>query len=68
MHDAAQEPRLQYREKVVAEGIRSILIAPLIGKRGPVGVLRAYDAEVQRFTDDDAAFLSLIAAQGALAI
>ncbi len=68
VHDAAQEPRLQYREKVVAEGIRSILIAPLIGKRGPVGVLRAYDAEVQRFTDDDAAFLSLIAAQGALAI
>jgi GAF domain-containing protein len=68
VHDAALEPRLQYREKVVAEGIRSILIAPLIGKRGPVGVLRAYDAEAHRFTDDDAAFLSLIAAQGALAI
>jgi len=68
VHDAALEPRLQYREKVVAEGIRSILIAPLIGKRGPVGVLRAYDAEAYRFTDDDAAFLSLIAAQGALAI
>jgi hypothetical protein len=66
--DAAHDSRLRYPDKVVAEGIRSILTAPLIGKTGPIGVLRAYGGATDRFARDDAAFLNAIAAQGAAAI
>jgi signal transduction histidine kinase len=66
--DTAREDRLRYPEKVATEGIHTILSAPLTGKTGPIGVLRAYGGASHRFTEDDAAFLSTIAAQGAVAI
>jgi signal transduction histidine kinase len=66
--NATHDPRLRYPDKVAAEGIQAILSAPLIGDRGPIGVLRAYGGTAYRFTEDDAAFLSAIAAQGVVAI
>jgi signal transduction histidine kinase len=66
--DTAQDDRLRYPDKVAAEGIHTILSAPLIGKTGPIGVLRAYGGATHHFTEDDAAFLDAIAAQGAVAI
>jgi signal transduction histidine kinase len=66
--DARYDTRLRYPEKVAAEGIRTILSAPLMGKMGPIGVLRAYGDAALHFTQDDADFLSAIAAQGAVAI
>jgi signal transduction histidine kinase len=66
--DAAHDDRLRYPDRVVAEDIRSILTAPLLGKTGPIGVLRAYGGAAHHFGQDDAAFLSAIAAQGAVAI
>lgn len=66
--NTASEDRLRFPEKVAAEGIHTILAAPLIGKTGPIGVLRAYGGATHRFSQDDAAFLSAIAAQGAVAI
>jgi signal transduction histidine kinase len=66
--DAAREERFRYPAKVAAEGIRTVLSAPLIGKTGPIGVLRAYDTVPHYFSEDDADFLSAIAAQGAVAI
>jgi signal transduction histidine kinase len=66
--DAAHDDRLRYPDKVAAEGIHSILTAPLLGKTGPIGVLRAYGGATHHFTQDDTAFLSAIAAQGAVAI
>ena len=66
--DAPNSPMLQYPEEAKAEGIRSMLSAPLIGKNGPFGILRAYAIETNRFKADDEAFLSAIAAQGSIAI
>ncbi len=66
--DAVHDPRMRHPDKAAAEGIRSILSAPLIGKRGPIGVLRAYGGTAYHFTEDDAAFLTAIAAQGVVAI
>jgi signal transduction histidine kinase len=66
--DATQDDRLRYPDRVAAEGIQTILSAPLIGRTGPIGVLRAYGGAAHHFTEDDAAFLSAIAAQGAVAI
>lgn len=66
--DTAQEDRLCYPEMVAAEGIRTILSTRLMGKTGPIGVLRAYGGTAHKFNEDDAAFLRAIAAQGAVAI
>jgi len=66
--NAARDGRLRYPAKVQAEGIRTILSTPLMGKTGPIGVLRAYGGATHRFSEDDAAFLRAIASQGAVAI
>lgn len=66
--DTAQDDRLRYPDKITAEGIRAILSSPLIGKQGPIGVLRAYGGSAHRFTENDVTFLSAIAAQGVVAI
>ncbi|MBS1253861.1 MAG: Alkaline phosphatase synthesis sensor protein PhoR [Anaerolineales bacterium] len=66
--DTSCETRLRYPDKVASEGIHCILIAPLVGKRGPIGVLRAYGIRDHCFLEDDVDFLSAIAAQGAVAI
>ena len=66
--DAPSSPMIQYPEEAKQEGIRSMLSAPLIGKNQPLGILRAYAIEPNRFTPEDEAFLSAIAAQGSIAI
>lgn len=66
--DVATAEGLQYPQQALAEGIRSMLSAPLIGKQKPLGLIRAYSAEVNRFTPEDAEFLTAIAREGSIAI
>jgi signal transduction histidine kinase len=66
--DATHDGRLRYPDKIAAEGIHTILSTPLIGKHGPIGVLRVYGGSEHHFTEDDAAFLRAIATQGVVAI
>ena len=66
--DVTKSPLLQYPEWAKQEGIFSMLSAPLVGKLKPIGILRAYSDEKDRFTKDDEAFLVAIAAQGSIAI
>jgi signal transduction histidine kinase len=66
--DLAQEDRLQYPAEAMAEGIRSTLTAPLMGKTGALGILRVYCDEVHCFTDEDIQFLSTVASHGSIAI
>jgi two-component system phosphate regulon sensor histidine kinase PhoR len=66
--NAPESPLLQYPEEAKQEGIQSMLSAPLIGKSGPLGILRAYDVQRNRFTKEDEEFISAIAAQGSIAI
>jgi signal transduction histidine kinase len=66
--DAPNDSRTRYPEKVRAEGIKAMLSAPLMGKHGPIGVLRAYGGVTHSFTREDASFLLAIAAHGAVTI
>lgn len=66
--DVETDPRVYHPQAVRDEGIRSMLCAPLLGKRGAIGVLRAYGAEGHHFTPDDGTFLRAIGAHGAVAI
>ena len=66
--DVRQSSLLQYPDWALQEGICSMVSAPLMGKSRPLGILRAYADDRDRFTPDDEAFLSAIAAQGSIAI
>jgi signal transduction histidine kinase len=68
VNDAPADPRIWQPERLKKEGIESMLSVKLVGRRGPLGVLRAYGGEGHKFTEDDAAFLEIVAAQGAVAI
>ncbi len=68
IRDITSDSRLQYRAAAVAEGIRSMMSAPLVGKQSPLGLIRAYSSEPDHFTKADEAFLSAIASYGSIAL
>ncbi len=67
-NDVSMEPNLQYPAEAIAEGISSMLSAPLRGKSRPLGLIRTYSSELSHFTSEDANFLAAIASQGSVAI
>lgn len=68
VNDVTTDTRLQYPQQALEEGIYAMLSAPLRGKQGALGLIRAYSVEVNHFTPDDAEFLNAIARQGSIAI
>jgi signal transduction histidine kinase len=66
--DVQADSRVWHPELVRDEGIATMLSVAIIGRRGPIGVLRAYGAPGHRFTGEDAAYLQAVAAHGAVAI
>jgi signal transduction histidine kinase len=66
--DTKMDMRFQYPTEMQAEGIHSILCAALIGRRGPLGVLRVYAWRPDSFSEKDADFVAAAARQGAMAI
>ncbi|MGA9753159.1 MAG: GAF domain-containing sensor histidine kinase [Acidobacteriota bacterium] len=68
VRDAPRDPRVRHPDKMREEGVETILVAPLVGRSGPIGVLRAYGAKSHRFTRRDADFLAAVAVQGAVAL
>ena len=59
--DAARDPRLQYPEAVVREGIGSILAAPLALRDRSIGVLRVYSAGPRTADPIEKKFLQSVA-------
>ncbi len=66
--DVLRDDRSYYPDEMAAEGIETILSTPLIGKQGPIGVLRAYGGSTYHFAQDNVAFLAAIATEGVVAI
>ncbi len=64
----ADRAKLQYPDAMKTENIRSILYVRLQVRNRALGVVRAYSRRPNRFVEDDARFLSAMAAQGAIAI
>ncbi len=65
---AGNDPRVQYREHAVREGIASILTVPMLLRDEPIGALRLYTAEPHEFAEDEITFAGVIADLGAIAI
>ncbi len=53
---------------IMKEGIRSLIAIPLIGDKGPVGILYCDDFEARTFPDNLSAHLQMLATQAVIAI
>jgi FixJ family two-component response regulator len=68
VEDASQDPRVQYPQEAMREGIKSILSVPLLVRNKVIGVLRVYTSEPRKFSDEETRFLYGFAEQVAYAI
>lgn len=66
--EAFADPRIQYREAMLEEGIHSLLSVPLVAKDRVIGVLRLYMAEPRDVSESEMEFVSALAGIGGLAI
>jgi putative nucleotidyltransferase with HDIG domain len=68
VRDVRVDSRFQYREEAAMEGLSSVLSAPLMSIRGPLGVIRVYSERPRRFTSRERELLLAFANQASLAI
>ena len=68
IYDVEDDPRLQYPEAAVKEGIKSILSVPIAMGGKMMGALRVYTAETWEFTLDDVNFVMGLAQIAGMAI
>lgn len=68
LKNAQTDRNFHYGEKARAEGIKSVLVAPLIVEEKAIGVLRVYADRVRSFSDREMDFLEAAANLSAIAI
>lgn len=68
VHDAKEDPAVQYRKEAAEEGIASLISVPLSAKGKVIGVLRLYTAEPRVLSGDEMNFVEALAEMGAIAI
>ena len=66
--DAGNDPRIEYPQAMIAEGIASVLSVPVVAGDKVMGVLRLYSADQHDYNDEDIEFVSALAEMGGLAI
>lgn len=68
LRDACSDGRFQYPESAKAEGLVSVLSAPLKVNGKAIGILRVYSSEARDFTPDECDFMGGVANIAAIAI
>ncbi len=68
IYDVKDDPRLQYPEEAIKEGISSILSVPVVAAGYTIGALRVYSAESWEFTLDDVNFVQAMAYMAGMAM
>lgn len=68
IEDVQTDRDFQYGEKARAEGIKSVLVVPLMLEKKAIGVLRVYTDKVREFTEDELNFLEAAAHLSAIAL
>lgn len=61
IYDVTDDPRIQYPQAAVKEGIASILSVPISSARKLIGCMRLYTAEPWEFTLNDVNFVQAVA-------
>lgn len=68
VYDATSDPLISYRDEAKEEGIKSILVVPIVVKGKIIGIMRLLTDEHRQFSQDEIDFASALAGQGGLAI
>ena len=66
--DVTADPRVQYPNEAVKEGIASMLSVPLNSRGTPIGVIRIYSSKKQEFDEEIIKLLDAVNELGSLAI
>ncbi|MEJ2740067.1 MAG: GAF domain-containing sensor histidine kinase [Dehalococcoidia bacterium] len=66
--DITSDPRSQYREESIKEGVVSILSLPLMCRGEVIGIARIYTAEKRKFSLQEIDFYGALANLGAIAL
>ena len=68
LRDAQTDKGFQYGEKARAEGIKSVLVMPLMVEKKAIGVLRGYSDRIREFSERELKFLQAVSHLSAIAI
>jgi signal transduction protein with GAF and PtsI domain len=68
IYDVADDPRIQYPQEAIKEGIASIMSLPIIIHNSVIGALRVYTAERWEFTLEDVNLVQAVAQIAGMAI
>ena len=68
VHDMVTDPRIVDKQRVEAEGLRSMLLAGLLDQGRPVGLIRLYTRGLRHFTQAEGELLKAIAEHLASAV
>lgn len=66
--DTETHPQLVFKEEMKKEGIKSMIVIPILAKDQVIGVMRLYSAFFKDFPSETMVFLEALAHQGGLAI
>ena len=66
--NAQTDKQFQYGERAKAEGIKSVLVVPLIIEKKAIGVLRVYAEETREFDEREVKFVEAVANLSAISI
>ncbi|MEW6109759.1 MAG: GAF domain-containing protein [Nitrospirota bacterium] len=68
IYDATTDPRIVYRDEAKEEGIKSILVVPIVVRGRIIGILRLLTDLHRNFGEDEIDFAVALAEQGGIAI
>lgn len=68
LYDVAKEPGFEYPKAATREGIRSVLVVPLLLRERALGVMRVYSSQPRSFGNVATTFLTSVASLVALSI
>ena len=68
IYDATTDPRIYYRDEAKEEGIKSMLVVPIVVHEKIIGIIRLLTGEYREFRQDEIEFAVALAEQGGIAI
>ncbi|TAN41920.1 MAG: GAF domain-containing protein [Nitrospirae bacterium] len=68
IYDATTDPRIDYRDEAREEGIRSMLVIPIVVRQKIIGIMRLLTDSYRHFSQDEIDFAVALAEQGGIAI
>lgn len=68
LKNAQTDDDFQYKDKAKAEGIKSVLVVPLMVEKKAIGVLRVYTETVRKFNAEETKFMEAVANLSAIAL